>query len=203
MLIQVQRMAIPELTRIYGQYGLYLRPTVDISPDLSGNMLANTIVLQRQGDALDGQLRCLDAELPFSSASLSLVYSLFMLENSPAPAELVQEIARCLKPEGVLLLIGFNAWSPARLSGRWGTGLRSGIADERLATAAGLEIVRRQYLGPFWPSAGSAQVDSSGSSWLDRFRAARLLVLRRRESALTPLRKVSAAVSLRPGMSAG
>lgn len=201
MLADVQRMATPELTRIYGQFGVYLRPSSDISTDLSGNMLANVISLHRHGKLLDGRLRCQDHQLPFGSCSLSLVYALFMLESSPRPAELMLEIARCLKPEGVLLLIGFNPWSPARLPGRWGVELRSGAADERLARSAGLELLRCQHLGPFWSSAANS--DPRGSSWLDRFRAARLLVLRRRESALTPLRKASPAVSLRPGMSAG
>ena len=167
-------------------------------------MLGNVISLYRQGEALDGQLRCLDAELPVASSSQSLVYSLFMLESSPAPDALMHEIARVLKPEGVALLISLNPMGLARL--RWllqPTRGFAGLAVERLARDAGLEVSRRQYLGPFWPGEGSAITDIGGNRWQDRFRAANLVVLRRREAGLTPLRKASAAVSLRPGMSAG
>jgi SAM-dependent methyltransferase len=203
MLQQVQRLAVPELTRVYGQYGLYLHPSPVSASPLSGNMIANMVALRRHGQAMSGQVRCADGELPFASGTLSLVYALFMLETSPEPAALLEEIARCLKPEGVLLLISLNPLSPARLRGRWSGALRKGVSDERLARDAGLELIRSQHLGPFWPSSRSAQAASSARNWFDRFRAARLLVLRHREAALTPLRKVAPAVSLRPGMSAG
>lgn len=200
---QVQRCAVPELTRVYGQYGLYLHASSDNALQLSGNLITNMVALRRAGRGLDGPVRCLDPELPFSSASLSLVYSLFMLETSPEPAALLAEIARCLQPEGVLLLISLNPWSPARLRGRWGSALRRGESDERLARDAGLELIRSQYLGPVWPSPATPSAAPVERRWFDGLRAARLLVLRRREAALTPLRKVAPAVSLRPGMSAG
>jgi hypothetical protein len=74
---------------------------------------------------------------------------------------------------------------------------------ERLAQDAGLESVRKQFLGPYWPAGRPVATDPGKRSLLDGFRAARLTVLRRREAALTPLRKAAAPVSLRPGMSAG
>lgn len=203
MLADIQRRAIPELTRVYGQYGLYLRPSAEISTELSGNMVGALINLRRQQGQMVGQLRCLDHELPLGSASLSLVYSLFMLETSARPAELMLEIARCLKPEGIVLLIGLNRWSPARLLGGVGQAFRRAASDERLARSAGLDLLRCQHLGPFWPSAQASKSNAAGNGWFDGFRAAHLLVLRRRESALTPLRKAIPAVSLRPGMSAG
>ena len=204
MLADVQRMVIPELTRVFGQHGLYLHPSGGLPADLSGNMLANVVSLHRDGGGLAGQLQCLDAELPISTASLSLVYALFMLETSPEPGALLQEIARSLKPEGVALLISLNPWSLAQL--RWllkPARVTSSSSVERLVQDAGLEVIRRQYLGPFWPSASSSISDQGGNRWLDGFRAASLMVLRRREAALTPLRKAVPAVSLRPGMSAG
>jgi SAM-dependent methyltransferase len=200
----VQRMAIPELTRVFGQYGLYLRADADLPADLSGNMLGSVLSLHREQAGLAGELCCQDSELPISSGSLSLVYSLFVLESSPDPEALMREINRSLKPEGVALLIGSNPWSPARL--RWlpggGQGF-NGVSAERLARGAGMELIRKQYLGPYWPGSGSSLSDQGGSSWRDGFRIATLLVLRRREAGLTPLRKRSAAVRLRPGMSAG
>ena len=48
-----------------------------------------------------------------------------------------------------------------------------------------------------------AQSKQVRARWFDRFRVAELVVLRRRDIALTPLRKSMPAVSLRPGMSTG
>lgn len=194
----VQRMAIPELTRIFGQYGVYLRPSADMPPDLSGNMLGRVISLHRSGWGLDGQLKCADAELPIASGSLSLVYVLFCLETSADPTQLMAEIARSLKPEGVAMLICANPWSPAR------RGPAMSVARaERLGRHAGLERVRCHCIGPYWPRLEGAVGGQAGGRWFDGFRAATLLVLRRREAGLTPLRKTPAAVGLRPGMSAG
>ena len=204
MLAEVQRMAIPELTRVFGQIGLYLRPSRSIVPELSGNMLGLVVSLNHAPGGLEGPFRCLDQALPVSSASLSLVYGLFALECSPDPDLLVHEIARTLKPEAVALLIGFNPWGAARL--RWRLrGARSGIHAQvdRLARDAGLELVRRHTLGPVWPFPMRAQSKQARARWFDRFRVAELVVLRRRDIALTPLRKSMPAVSLRPGMSTG
>lgn len=167
-------------------------------------MLGHVVSLSRSGPGFAGQLRCEDAELPIESSSLSLVYALFVLESSSDPEALVHEIARVLKPEGVALVISLNPWSLARL--RWWSRSSRGTPVsyvERLAADAGLERVRCRYIGPFWPSAKAALSSESGDSWQDGFRVANLLVLRRREVGLTPLRRSHAAVSLRPGMSAG
>jgi hypothetical protein len=108
-----------------------------------------------------------------------------------------------LKPEGVVLVLSLNPWSPAQF--RWLKPPASSSSHrlERLAQEAGLEVVRRQFLGPFWPAGRPASSDPRQRGLSDAFRAARLTVLRRREAALTPLRKAAAPVSLRPGMSAG
>lgn len=204
MLRDVQGMAAPELTRVFGQHGLYLRPSGDLSPDLSGNMLANVVSLYREGEALAGSFRCIDGELPVGSSSLSLVYSLFMLESSLEPEALLREIARSLQPEGVALMISLNPWSLVRV--RWSRGSRRVLGNstvERMARAAGLDVVRRQLIGPCLPGYERSGSRNWGDRCLDGFRAANLLVLRRREAGLTPLRKPSPAVSLRPGMSAG
>ncbi len=204
LLSGVQRMAIPELTRVFGQYGLYLRPSSEIAPELSGNMLRHVVSLYRSGEGLGGQVRCRDAELPIENSSLSLVYALFVLESSTDPEALMHEIARVLKPEGVALVISLNPWSLARLRW-WSPSSRSTPASyvERLAGDAGLDRVRCRHIGPFWPNAKAALSAEAGESWLDGFRVANMMVLRRREAGLTPLRRSHAAVSLRPGMSAG
>lgn len=198
LVADVQRMAIPELTRIFGQYGVYLRPSAEMPPELSGNMLGRVISLHRTAGGFDGQLRCTDSDLPVASGSLSLVYALFCLESSPDPAQLMAEIARSLKPEGVAMLICANPWSPARRGPVMGA-----ARVERLGREAGLDRVRCHCIGPYWPRVEAAVGGPVGRRWLDGLRAANLLVLRRREAGLTPLRKSAAAVGLRPGMSAG
>jgi SAM-dependent methyltransferase len=203
LLADVQRDALPEMTRIFGTNGLYLRPSSLISPDLSGNLLAKIVSLWRSGPGFRGDLDCLDAEIPLASASLSLIYALFVVEGAASPAVLLHEFARMLKPEGTVLVLSLNPWSPAQL--RWLKPPASSSAHrlDRQAQEAGLEVVRRQYLGPFWPALRPLQFDPRQRGLLDGFRAARLTVMRRREAALTPMRKPAAAVSLRPGQSAG
>ena len=203
MLADVQRDALPEMTRVFGQHGLYLRPSDAISADLSGNMLAKIVSLWRAGDGFRGDVDCVDPEIPIASASLSLIYALFVVEGAPSPAVLLHEFARMLKPEGVVLVLSLNPWSPAQL--RWLKPPASSSSHrlERQAQEAGLEVVRRQFLGPFWPVGRPAPVDPRQRGLADGFRAARLTVMRRREATLTPLRKGATAVSLRPGMSAG
>ena len=203
MLADVQRDALPEMTRVFGQHGLYLRPSEVIPGDLSGNMLARVVSLWRSGSGFSGEFSCADPEIPIASASLSLVYALFVVEGAPNPAILLHEFARMLKPEGSVLVLSLNPWSPAQL--RWLKPPASSSSNrlERHANDAGLEVVRRQFLGPFWPGRRPLQFDPRERGLLDNFRAARLTVIRRREAALTPLRKAATAVSLRPGMSAG
>jgi len=203
MLADVQRDSLPEMTRVFGQHGLYLRPSEAIAADLSGNMLARVVSLWRSGNGFRGEVDCIDQEFPIASASLSLIYALFVVEAAPSPVVLLHEFARMLKPEGVVLVLSLNPWSPAQF--RWLKPPASSSSNrlERLSQEAGLEVVRRQFLGPFWPAGRPASIDPRDRGLTDAFRAARMTVLRRRESALTPLRKASAPVSLRPGMSAG
>ena len=205
LVAQAQRQTIPELTRVFGATGLYLRPFVDYSGELSGNMLASVLTVGRRGEGFEGQWRCRDDALPIGNGNLALVYALFVLETSPDPAALVRELARVLKPDGIALLVCLNPMSLARL--RW-LGRDNGFGLTRLeATAreAGLEPVRRQALGPLWlgaNAAGSAD-PAAGPRLLDPFRAAQMLVMRRHEIPVTPIRSGAPVVGFRPGVSAG
>jgi SAM-dependent methyltransferase len=204
LVTEAQRQTIPELTRVFGHAGLFLRPFTDYPRELSGNMLATVLTLGRRGDALHGQWDCRDDALPVSSASLSLVYALFVLETSPTPAALVQEIARVLKPDGVALVVGLNPLSPSRMRwlGRPPAATPSWIVAQ--AREAGLELMRRQALGPVWLGAkGEAAGGLSRPRVFDPLSAAQLLVLRRREIPVTPVRAGATVVAMRPGMSAG
>jgi SAM-dependent methyltransferase len=202
---EVQRQATPELTRVFGHGGLFLRPSSQVPAQLSGNMLAHVVSLHRQGEELSGDLNCRDDRLPIASASLSLVYSLFVFETSPDPAALLAELARVLKPGGAALFLSLNRWGLARA--RWGfKGLRSHGAAEfaQQVGEAGLEVSRQRYLGPVWSVDDSVSLDEPRHGGLgSHLRMANLLVARRRDPGVTPLRVASPALKLRPGMSAG
>ena len=200
MLEDVQHLAIPELTRVFGHSGVYLRPLPGIAPELSGNMLSQVISLYRDGQGFGGQARCEDREMPFASESQSLVYACFILESSSAPYALLSEFRRMLKPEGVALVFGLNPWSPCVIRHpRSGTSRLGAGEVETMAKEAGLEVTSRYYLGPCRPGGRNEM----GNGYWDRLRASYLVLLRRRDSPLTPLRKSSAAASLRPGVSLG
>jgi SAM-dependent methyltransferase len=205
LIAEVQRQVVPELTRVFGHSGLYLRPTAAIAPSLSGNMLAGVLSLYRDGDGLGGDLRCGDEALPIADASLALVYALFVFETSPAPEALLAEIARVLKPEGVGLFVGLNPWSLLRL--RWaGHGLTS-AAPGSFATQvrdAGLEVQRRRFVGPLWSPPDRLDLTARPHDGPQaRLRMAHLTVARRRDPGLTPLRAGPAVVGFRPGISTG
>lgn len=205
LLREVQRQAIPELTRVFGHSGLYLRPTGELDPGLPGNMLASVLSLHRDAAAFGGAVACDDARLPLASGSLSLVYALFVFESSPDPQALMSELARVLKPEGVAMFITLNPWGPARL--RWAFKGMQGFDPGGFAgqvRAAGLEVQRRRYLGPIWSAARATDLDPGRASGLAaRLRMASLVVARRRDPGLTPLRASAPALKFRPGMSTG
>ena len=202
----MQRQAVPELTRVFGHTGLYLRPADVVPPTLSGNLLAGVVSLVRDGDGFGGDLACRDDGLPFASGTLSLVYALFVFETSKAPQVLLQEIARVLKPEGVAILLTLNPWSLARL--RWafrGLACADGQAFAARVRDVGLDVQRRRRVGPLWSP--PARIDTAPPDTVagpsGRLRMADLTVARRRDPGVTPLRAGSPRIAFRPGMSAG
>lgn len=202
---EVQRQAVPELTRVFGTHGLFLRPSDAVPPSLSGNLLTGVVSLVRDGDGFTGDLACRDDALPIAGGSLSLVYALFVFETSPAPQALLAEIARVLKPEGIAIVATLNPHGLARL--RWSFRGFSAVDPSGFAGRvrdAGLEVQRGRYLGPLWSPPESVDValqrgESSGS----RLRMAHLTIARRRDPGVTPLRVGTPALAFRPGMSAG
>ena len=202
---EVQRQAIPDLTRVFGHAGLYLRPTAALEPGLPGHVLASVLSLHRDGHAFAGAVACDDARLPIASGSLSLVYALFVFESSPDPAALMSEVARVLTPEGVAIMLTLNPWGPARL--RWAFNGMRGFDPGVFAghvRASGLDVQRRRYLGPIWSVARDTDLDpADGSGLAARLRMASLIVARRRDPGVTPLRSSAPALKFRPGMSAG
>ena len=206
LLHEVQRQVVPELTRVFGHTGLYLRPADVVPPTLSGNLLAGVISLVRDGDGFGGDLACRDDALPFASGTLSLVYALFVFETSKAPQVLLQEIARVLKPEGVAILLTLNPWSLARL--RWafrGLACADGQAFAARVRDVGLDVQRRRRVGPLWspPARIETAPPDGGAGPASRLRMADLTVARRRDPGVTPLRAGSPRIAFHPGMSAG
>jgi SAM-dependent methyltransferase len=205
MVHEVQRQAVPELTRVFGPTGLFLRPSDAVPAALSGNLLAGVVSLARDGDGFSGDMACRDEALPIASGTLSLVYALFVFETSPAPSALASELARVLAPDGVALLLTLNPWSPAR--GRWAfrglapTGAGAFAAQVR---DAGLEVQRCRHVGPAWSPPDRVDVAGDvGDGPFARWRMAHLTVARRRDPGVTPLRAGSPSLAFRPGMSAG
>jgi SAM-dependent methyltransferase len=58
-----------------------------------------------------GVLTCRPERLPLASQSLDLIALPHLLEFSPHPHELLREVERVLRPEGRLLIVGFNPFS--------------------------------------------------------------------------------------------
>lgn len=195
----------PELTRIFGHSGLYLRPARELAGGLPGNMLAQVLSLHRDGEGLAGAFRCRDGELPLESSSQSLVLALFVFESSEDAGALVAEIGRILKPEGVAMLVVLNPWSPSRMQwwGRVGSPVGIGAMAAHVRDA-GLEVVRRRRLGPVWLR-DDAKVPPGppDAAWFDPVRAAAVLVARRRDPGLTPLRPGLSRAALTAGIDRG
>ncbi|MBB5015266.1 methyltransferase domain-containing protein [Rehaibacterium terrae] len=206
LLREEQRQVASDLGRAFGRYGLFLRPAPALAAAVPGSALRTVLSLYRAGDGLAGDLRCEDGALPLAGASCALVYAEHVIESSRAPAALVGEIARVLKPEGVALFVVFNPYGLARL--RW---LRSDLRATGVGSLAawvreaGLEVQCCRYLGALWSGHDRLPPsDRPKETMIDRFRSSYLLQARRREVGLTPLRlQRTASVALKPGMYPG
>lgn len=202
---QFQRQAIPEITRVFGHSGLYLSPNGCYPAELSGNMLAQVLSLHRQSSGFAGTMQCEDENLPIASESLSLIYSLCVLETSPNPKALFEEMVRCMKPEGVLVLLGLNSISPSRL--RWQAKGIHPVGSSTLrqwCAEHSLEISKFSKIGPTWlrPQKKTPRYETK-PGFLNLFYAGHILVAKRRVSALTPIRKIKQSYHLNPGVSPG
>src|SRR5499433_3489208 len=103
--------------------GVMIRPLLSqlsLSPgvhavDLSTGMLsAAKSELEKGG--VDVRLQVADArELPFADRSFDMVMSAHMLEHLPEPGEGLREIARVLRPQGLLLIITTRDGAPDAL----------------------------------------------------------------------------------------
>lgn len=209
LITQEQREVLPLLTAHIGLRGLYLRPSPLVPGVLSGNMLQTVASVHRSADGgFDGDVRFADAELPFGSDTLSLVYALHVLESSPAPQALIGELVRAMKPEGVLFLVGLAPASAWRLRWRGRVGHADGPGHRRrLLENSGLSVELQLGLGPVWPAVGKSGRRALGSaqsqSPLDPLRAAFVLVARKRRAGITAIGRRARTVGLRASLGTG
>lgn len=200
-----QRQTVPELTRVFGHQGLYLRPGSGVPAALSGNLLGHVVSLYREQQRFSGDFAADDAALPVLSGTQTLVVASFVLETSPDAAALIEEFARVLRPEGNLHVLTLNPWCPRRLQWAWqGVRARSASAWARELQTAGLEVLRQRAIGP-WAFQGDNHgllPDSLGRAW-PAWRLATLTIARRRDPGLTPIRRAVPSIGLPHGLGAG
>lgn len=121
----------------------------DFSQEALENASKNSI---RKGASLE----CHKADtrnLPFDQNSIDKIFSLGVIEHLPDPQNAVNELARCLTPNGVLILMTPNKFSFGRIDrliksfcGIWKFGLQdefSPLELSAMAIRAGLEIQKR------------------------------------------------------------
>jgi len=205
LLQRCHRDAAPDVARCSGRYGLFIEPHVEGSYAFAAPNLHTCLHLQRDGDSFDGDLRCGESALPLADESVALIFAACAFEAARDAIGLAAEIARVLEPEGTLLVLGLNPWSPAHL--RWmfgGLHVWSPDALRALLTGLGLEIMGCRYLGARWSAGETAAVDVGAVQIAGSpLRSGFLLEARRRDPGMTPLRAQSSAVRFGTGARAG
>ena len=205
LLRHCHRDAARDVARCSGRYGLFVQPHADPGYEIATPNLHTRLQLLRDGEDFGGDLRCGESMLPLVDDSFALIFAMCAFEAARDPVGLAAECARLLEPEGTLLVLGLNPWSPARLRWMFG-GLRAWSPDalRALLTGLGLEIVGCRYLGAHW-SARSAAANEIGDTRRhgSPLRSGFLLEARRRDPGLTPLRAKPAKLRIGAGASAG
>ncbi|HPF72192.1 MAG TPA: methyltransferase domain-containing protein [Xanthomonadaceae bacterium] len=186
-----QAELIPALTSVHGSHALYLRPSATANSMLSGHLLGDVMSLHVRGDGggWDGDLRCGAEGFPIEDGSLALVYLLHSLDHCTNPQRLLGEVMRMLQPDGCLISVGLNPWSPWswRWRGRGPIG-RSASRTARLIEQSGLTLLRSYRLGPLSPFDGAdlPRVPELHSSLSGGLRAGYAWCARKRVQSLTP-----------------
>lgn len=197
--------AAPDVARCGGRYGLFVEPHDDPAFVLPTPNLHTCIRVRRQAGLLAGDLLCDELALPLTDAGFALVFLAFAFEAADDAVGIAAEYARLLEPEGSLLVLGLNPFSPAHLRWMFG-GLRawSPPATAALAAGLGLEVVGWRYLGARWSGGTTPAIDvAGGPAHGSPLRSAYLLEARRRDPGLTPLRLTPARVRVGGGAPAG
>jgi SAM-dependent methyltransferase len=205
LLRRCHRDATPDVARCSGRYGLFIETTVDAEHAFVAPNLHTQLQLQREADCFVGDLHCSESAIPLVDESLALIFMSCAFEAARDAVGLAAECARLLEPEGTLLILGLNPWSPAHL--RWmfgGLHVWSPDALRALLTGLGLEIVGCRYLGARWSTTSVPALDVGGLPTRGSpLRSGFLLEARRRDLGMTPLRLQPAGLQFRGGARAG
>lgn len=192
LLARTQRQASLMLTSHIGVRGLYVRPSSQLSPLLSGNMLQQTASVYSVPDGFAGDIRCEESCLPIEDDGLCLVYLQHALDVATDPDALLRECSRVLRPDGILFVSILSMASLWRL--RWAQGGVRPMAERRLRRLLRDEAFTVESavgLGPVWPTLADRDPSESfehPSHWVpDPLRATMTLVARKRRSTVTPL----------------
>jgi SAM-dependent methyltransferase len=168
------------------------RGAVVISLDIGEQLVARTIVRAgSRGLVADA------CQLAVRDESFDVVVSSEMIEHTEAPERVVKELARVLRPNGLLVMTTPNrVWqgvvrATSRLGLRPFRGLENFLAWphlERLCKAAGLEVLIHRGFHP-WPfqlglsRAARAVEHSIGGGWAARLMVNQAIVARKRRFA--------------------
>lgn len=154
----------------------------------------------------EGNIRAVPEALPLESESVDLLMLIHVLERTGDPHQVLRELERVLVPEGDVVIISFNPWSPWGIwSWLTGEAWRSDYAPwygRFYATARvkdwlrllGFEILcvhRLVYRPPSWSGwVGDklSWVERIGPRWLPMFGGMRVLVARKRRSRMMLIR---------------
>ena len=217
-LLDVELGAIaPQLSGLYGQQGLFVRPHANAPKVVSAPMLGRLIRLHVDGPRhLAGDAACAVESLPFADDGFRLVLVQHAAEVVRDPLALQDEIARVLAPEGTAIVVGFARWTPWRgwLAAQQSRGeaalhLQSAGEWRRALARHGVDTYAVKRVGPAWPRADMPldRLDLHAGGWqrsLDPLRASFVLLARKRRRAATPLRRRTARdVALAPRFAAG
>lgn len=197
--------AAGDVARCGGRYGLFVSPFDDPAFLPLAPNLHTCVKVCRSAGGLSGDLVCDELAMPLVEGSFALVFLAFAFEDAGDAVGIAAEYVRLLEPEGSLLVLGLNPFSPAHL--RWMfAGLRawSPPATAAMALGLGLEVVGWRYLGARWSGGTAPAFDvAGGRAHGSPLRSAFLLEARRRDPGLTPLRLTPARVRIAAGARAG
>lgn len=114
LVAQLQRALQPMLDTTFGYHILQLGPSA--GHRLLGECPINHRIFGAPHSSTAAGLLCNADELPLESDSVDAVLALNCLEFADNPHQVLRELQRVLRPQGRLLLVGFNPFSLAGIS---------------------------------------------------------------------------------------
>ncbi|WP_051202247.1 methyltransferase domain-containing protein [Ferrimonas senticii] len=180
-------------------FGYHLLKLGSLAAELpsSASPITHQISLDPQAGGVRAQL---DA-LPFRQASIDVCVASFTLEFRQDPHRLLREIDRVIISGGHLLLLGFDGFSPLLLGQLlpqqrqrppWNGRLFSSMRVEDWLGVLGYSVISKQWLTQH-SFLGSPErfgaIRHCFEQWLPNFGSVYLIVARKMDSPLTPIRQ--------------